>query len=60
MKKSEPIIGCEIDAKESIINHYKPEKINGEFNDKYIDYKKVMKIHQSNSILKRLYHIWVI
>ena len=29
----------EIDVKEDTINKYKPEKINGVFNDKYIEYE---------------------
>ena len=37
---------------------YKLEKINGLFDDKDIEYKKMeVKIHQSNNILKRLDHI---
>ena len=39
MNNSEPIKLSEIDVKEDTINHYKPEKTNIAFNDKYIEYK---------------------
>ena len=62
-----------IDAKEDT-NHYESEKINGAFNDIYIEYKingafndiyieykiKVDENNQLNNILKRLDHICVI
>ena len=52
----------EIDVKGGTINHYKPGKVNGAFDDINTSNIKVkaMKIYQSNNILKRLGHIWVI
>ena len=34
----EPIKKSKIDVKKDATNHYKPEKINGAINDKYIEY----------------------
>ena len=52
----------EIDVKGGTINHYEPGKVNGAFDDiNTLNIKvKAMKIYQSNNILKRLGHIWVI
>ena len=49
----------ETSAYNSIFKHHKPEKINGAFNEKHIEYKKVMEMYQSSNTLKRLKHIWV-
>ena len=55
INRLEPIKKSKTDIKEDTINHYESEKINDMFNDKHIEYKiNVMKIHQSNNILKRL------
>ena len=43
------------------MNHYEQKKIDGVFNDKYIEHKsKRDKIYQSNNILKKLNHIWLL
>lgn len=34
----EPIKKSKIDVRKDATSHYKPEKINGAFNDKYIEY----------------------
>ena len=39
MKSSKPIKRPEVDLNEDTIDHYEPEKINGVFHDKYIEYE---------------------